>query len=251
MVSPVSGISRVTPPTTTNTCRARPNDRPAASSLPKASRTAIAVRIPRCDDDRVDEQQRHEAGQAELLADGGDDEVGLGERHDVRSALTEARCRGCRRCAMPNSPCIELVAAAGRVASANGWSQMSTRFCDMAEHVDGDERADKNSTHADDQPRAPLGRDVEHRDEQAEEEQRRAEVALEHEHRQAARPRDEHRPEVAAAGQVDAQHARADEREHVALDDEVAGEEHDAARASRPHRAGTRSRPPGPTAARR
>ena len=47
MVSPVSGISLVTPPTTMNSWIAIVDASPAASSLPKLSRTAIAVRRPR------------------------------------------------------------------------------------------------------------------------------------------------------------------------------------------------------------
>ncbi len=47
VVSPVSGISRLTPPTTTNTCSASTIERPAASSVPNASRQATAVRRPR------------------------------------------------------------------------------------------------------------------------------------------------------------------------------------------------------------
>ena len=47
VVRPVSGMIRVTPPTTTNVCSATMNARPPASSLPKPSRTPIAVRMPR------------------------------------------------------------------------------------------------------------------------------------------------------------------------------------------------------------
>ena len=47
VVRPVSGMTRVRPPTMTKTCSAIPNARPAASSLPKPSRTPIAVRRPR------------------------------------------------------------------------------------------------------------------------------------------------------------------------------------------------------------
>src|SRR6202042_2526 len=48
VVIPVSGISRVTPPTITNTCRARTKASPPASSLANGSLTAIAARRPRC-----------------------------------------------------------------------------------------------------------------------------------------------------------------------------------------------------------
>ena len=47
VVRPVSGMTRVTPPMTTNTCSATEKARPKASSLPKPSRTPSAVRSPR------------------------------------------------------------------------------------------------------------------------------------------------------------------------------------------------------------
>ena len=46
-MSPVSGISFDAPPTTMNSCSAIANDSPVASSLPKLSRTASALRSPR------------------------------------------------------------------------------------------------------------------------------------------------------------------------------------------------------------
>src|SRR5699024_2405933 len=47
MVSPVSGINRVTPPTTTKHWNTRVKASPEASSLPNPSRTPIAIRMPR------------------------------------------------------------------------------------------------------------------------------------------------------------------------------------------------------------
>src|SRR5699024_5167745 len=47
-VSPVSGMRRVTPPTTTNTWNAMENPIPVARSLPKPSRTPIPARRHRC-----------------------------------------------------------------------------------------------------------------------------------------------------------------------------------------------------------
>ena len=47
IVRPVSGMTRVTPPTTTKHCSATEKDRPAASSLPKPSRVPSEVRRPR------------------------------------------------------------------------------------------------------------------------------------------------------------------------------------------------------------
>ena len=44
---PVSGMTRVTPPTTTKHCNAMVKERPVASSFPKPSRKWTAVRRPR------------------------------------------------------------------------------------------------------------------------------------------------------------------------------------------------------------
>src|SRR5664280_318568 len=66
-------MGRVTPPTTTNTCRAVENTRLAASSLPKSSRTDSAARAP-LDEEQVDHQQGQQGQQGrqphqpELLA---------------------------------------------------------------------------------------------------------------------------------------------------------------------------------------
>ena len=46
-VTPVSGITRVTPPTITNTCSATTAERPVASSFEKPSWAIIAVLKPR------------------------------------------------------------------------------------------------------------------------------------------------------------------------------------------------------------
>src|SRR5690606_10428600 len=47
VVRPVSGMTRVTPPTMMNTCSAIVKDRPVASSLPKSSCPARPMRSPR------------------------------------------------------------------------------------------------------------------------------------------------------------------------------------------------------------
>ena len=90
IVSPVSGMTRVTPPTTTKHCSATEKDRPAASSLPKPSRTPSAVRRPRSTKQRVEHEDREEPDEAELLAEARDDEVGLGEVGEVGAPAAEA-----------------------------------------------------------------------------------------------------------------------------------------------------------------
>ena len=89
-MSPVSGISFITPPTTTNTWIPTAVDRPAASSLPNGVAHATAVRMPRSMMMRVQNEQRHDAGESELLTERGHDEVGLGERNEVGMPLPKA-----------------------------------------------------------------------------------------------------------------------------------------------------------------
>ena len=46
-VTPVSGMTFVTPPTMTNTCRAKTDVRPVARSFENGSRARVAMRKPR------------------------------------------------------------------------------------------------------------------------------------------------------------------------------------------------------------
>ena len=80
------------------------------------------------------------------------------------------------------------------------------------------------SSAAEHQPAGPLGGDVEHDQEQAEEQQAGAEVLLEDQDPEADQPHDQDRAEVAAARQVDEQHPSSGEGEGVAVKDEVARE---------------------------
>ena len=79
----------------------------------------------------------------------------------------------------------------------------------VAEQVEGEVGAADEHRQADQHPRQPLGRDVEHHDEDAEEEQRRAEVALADEDGEAGEPGEHDRAEVAATGELDAGEAAA------------------------------------------
>ena len=90
VVSPVSGISLVTPPMTTKTC--------SASATREADRQQLAERVAAdqrgaqaaLDDQAVDDDDRHQPGEAELLAERGADEVGPGVRRELRAALAPA-----------------------------------------------------------------------------------------------------------------------------------------------------------------
>ena len=75
MVNPVSGMRLVTPPTTMNNWIASAEASPAASSLPKLSRTAMAVRRP---------------GLGRPPSGGDDVECGVGGLEDPHQALEDA-----------------------------------------------------------------------------------------------------------------------------------------------------------------
>ena len=72
---------------------------------------------------------RHHAGQAELLADGGEDEVGVGgEADEVGSSPGRGRCRGCRRSRRRTGPGRLLGdAAVWSAARAAGRARRATR----------------------------------------------------------------------------------------------------------------------------
>ena len=80
VVMPVSGISWVTPPTMMKTWSAKTNARPAASSLANGSRVGDRRAQAALHQQAEDQQQRHQAGQPEFLAESGDDEVALHQR---------------------------------------------------------------------------------------------------------------------------------------------------------------------------
>ena len=81
-VTPVSGISAVTPPTITNTCSAKTHVRPVASSFENESRARLAILQTALDDQQVDAEQADGADEARLVDDHGVDEVGVRRRHE-------------------------------------------------------------------------------------------------------------------------------------------------------------------------
>ena len=192
MVRPVSGISPVTPPTTTKTCSARTAPRPAARQLAEAVARDQRGAQRALDDDAVEQQHGHQPGQAELLADRGDDEVGLRERHPPRVAVAEAATDQPAP-GHPEERLEGLLAAAVGAGAVVG--ERVEPDVDAGLHVAEDpprhQGAAEEERPADDQPAGPLGGDVEHHQEEAEEEQAGAEVLLEDQDAEADQP---HRP---------------------------------------------------------
>jgi hypothetical protein len=178
-------------------------------------------------DEQVDQQQREQARQAELLADRGVDEVRVRERDAVRVALAPA---GAEQPAGPEreQSLDDLEGAAHRVVQLGVERPQPDGHAgvDVREQVRRGDRPGREQQHAQEHPAHALGGEVEHGDEQTEEQQRGTEVALEHEDRERRAPDDEDRPQVAQARQVQADDLLARERERVAVGHEVAGEEH-------------------------
>ena len=218
MVRPVNGMSRVTPPTTTKTCRAMLKDRPGGQQLAEGVAYPDRGAQAALHDDAVDDEQRHEAGEAELLTDRGDDEVGVRKGHDVGSTLTETLAEDAAG-AHAVEALHQLVAAADRVVVVRHRVQPDVyTLPDMSEQGPGHERARHEKHQADEQPREPLGGDVQQGHEGAEEKQRCAQVPLEDQHGKAGRPGNNDRPQVSAARQVDAGHPAASQSEDVTFD---------------------------------
>ena len=96
----------------------------------------------------------------------------------------------------------------------------------MTEQLVRDRGTADEHDEAEDQVRAALRRDVEHRREHREEEQRRPEVALAHHDQDRDAPRQYEWPEVLERGKRDAGDAVHAAPEQLAFVDEVRGEEH-------------------------
>ena len=93
------------------------------------------------------------------------------------------------------------------------------------EHI-GEVGAGDEQPPTDHEPARPLGRDVQHDQEQAEEQQARAEVVLEDQDPEADQPHRQDRAEVATTWEVDHGDPAAGERQRIAVEDEIAGERH-------------------------
>ena len=122
----------------------------------------------------------------------------------------------------PRASWSEIASAAGENVSSHAYDAL----LHVAEEQEGQVGAAIEEDQADRDPGAALGRDVEHRHEQAEEEQGGAEVLLEDEDPEARCPGDEDRSEVAGAREREPEDLAPGQRQDVAGLHEVAGEEH-------------------------
>ena len=111
VVRPVSGITRVTPPTMMNTCSAIVNDRPGREQLAEVVLTGEADADAAAREHHVEAEDREHADEPELLAEARQDVVALRQRRDVRATLAES---GADEPALrePEDALHELVAAA-------------------------------------------------------------------------------------------------------------------------------------------
>ena len=224
VVRPVSGMTRVTPPMTMNSWKATEKVRPMASSLPKPSRTPSAVRMPRSTEDEVEHDDARPSRRGRAPRRGSVKMKSLSAK-DVSQGRPAPRPVPVRPPeAIPHRPLASWLERS-RLSGREGVEPEVDALLEVRERRQGEGDGDAEEQQADGDPGHPLGGDVEHRDEEAEEEQRRAEVLLEDEDEQREHPRDEDRAEVAAAREGEAEDPLAGEREHVAGLHEVAGEE--------------------------
>ena len=129
MVRPVSGSSRVTPATTTNSCSAIEERQPGGEQL--AERVAHRERGGEAAGDEDARRARAaptSAEQADLLAERGDDEVGRRQRHEFGVPAAEPGAEDAAG-AEPEQRLAQLVAVVVVLAASNRCSQTSTRVC--------------------------------------------------------------------------------------------------------------------------
>ena len=153
----------------------------------------------------LDEQQvEHENGegsrQSQLLADGGDDEVGVREGDEVRVARAPARAehtpRGHAEQAHHQLPRAALCVVDRRV---HGVQPRRDALLHVVQVGGGEPGRRHEQEGAEDQPARSIGGDVERDDEQAEQQDRRAQVLLHDQDQDADAPHDHEGAEVACA----------------------------------------------------
>ena len=176
------------------------------------------------DEDQVQDQDGGHAGQAQLLREGGQDEVRVRQRHELRVAPAPT---GAHEAAggLAKQALDELVRPAVVHVGIQGVEPDVEARLHVAERIHGDRDGRHEERETDDQPRHAVRRHVQHRNEQAEEEQRSTQVTLQDEDRDADQPHDHDRAEVAGARQAHAQELAAADRQVVAVSHEVSGEE--------------------------
>ena len=151
------------------------------------------------------------AEQADLVRDHRVDQVGVGRGRDLRAAgqARAAPGRSPSRTAR-RRPARTATARSGsrtRSGSFHGSSQMSIRSWTWLTVLAKNHAPTTNSASPASTNESAAGRDVEQRQEGAEEHQRAAEVADEDEHQHRRAPHDQQRPEVLQRRDRHAQHA--------------------------------------------
>jgi hypothetical protein len=197
---------------------------------PQGEQLAEAVTHPQgraqtaLDEQAVEQQDREQPGQPELLGQRGDDEVALGEGDQPRPSLAQTGAEQPAR-GHPHEALGQLVGLGEGVGRERVQPEHHAPLQVREEQVCR-VGAGREQHEADGDPGDPLGGDVEHRDEEAEEEQRRAQVFLKDEDGDAHQPGDHDRAEVTPAREGEAKDLAPGQGEDVAGLHEVAGEEH-------------------------
>ncbi len=193
---------------------------------------------PPADEHDVAQQDRRGAEQAELLADRGEDEVGLRVRDQARVALAETRppdAPGAQREHRLRQLAVPLVEHPRRV---QGVQPHVHAKLDVGEGHVADVRPDREQQQPDDEVGRPAGRHPQHHHEDPEEQERRAEVLLQEQDGQGHRPGDDQRGEVLRLGQPERAEAAGRHGQEPASGVQIRGEEHDDQDLGRARRAG-------------
>ena len=178
-------------------------------------------------EDEVEHEQRQHPHQPQLLAEGGDDEVGVREGHEVGVPLappgSQQPARG--HAEQPRHQLLGTAVLGAVDGGVHGVQPAADALLHVAE-VGGREPGRRNEQgRADEQPAGPVGGHVQGDDEQSEQEQRAAQVALEDQDDDAHAPHDQQGAQVPGPGQVDAHDPAARQREVIAVGHEEGGEE--------------------------
>ena len=222
-VTPVSGITRITPPMITNVCTPTMVVRPAANSFENGRSAWIAMRnpLPTSSRNRMHTATVPIRPSSSPMAD--EHEVGRRVRDLLRAAEAEAGARepaGAER----EQRLHELEAR--RLRDRPRVDPELDAVLHVAEELVRDDGAGEEHAERDDEVRPAFGGDVEHRREHREEEERRPEVLLAHHHQDRERPtRASSGPRCFGSGRLQPPDAAGAGGEQLALVDEVRGEE--------------------------
>ncbi len=179
------------------------------------------------DDEQIEHQDRHQAGQSQFLAHGRVDVIGIRDRCDRRMALAQAVAHQASGGQSENAG-DQLVGTAVFLVVLRGIERMQP-CVDARAHVAEDVRrrhgAHGERDETDENPAFASRGDIQHGDEHREEHQRGAQIVLHDEHAHRHDPHHDDRPQILDARKLETEHLLAADRELVAVVEQIGGEE--------------------------